>query len=800
MIECLQSLSFLGMTNRSKEISDAVSTTCKWISEDSKYLDWTTRTSGLLWIKGKPGAGKSTLMKDIVKAVEVSRDKSWSIASFFFHGRGEGMQKNVLGLFQSLLYQLAQQMPGLLEEITREYVTNRKMYGKFEVNWVWHITDLQIVFRRCVAGLAKASPVRIFVDALDECGEDSATAIVSFFKTVAGSLSICFSCRHYPIIALGGDGLEICVEDNNSQDIQAYIDCQFSDLVQHGDDARFDTIRSQILHKASGTFQWVKLVTNIAIQLERRGKDPKTIQSRIEFLPRELDDLYHELLSTLDEYDKPRTLLLMQWIYYAMRPLTLQELRIAMAIDSNIVYKQLQHCCESENYAKTKRTFRANVLDLSRGLVEFVEHDKKQVAQFVHQSVKDYLRERGLQLLQDDGSWAPAGSIAGRSHFRLSRSCIRYFHMEEIQGFDFVTFVRSLKIPKHGRVIHALYEKFPLLDYTACNWLLHCQKSEDEQVSQEDLISIYQTNAPLPLNETQICERNGHVWQFPCPKLVSISHIASAYNLVSVIRAMVLQGLDVDSQDDEDTPLILAANYGHEAIVRLLLRQKSVNVNAYGALRRTSLHCAAGPLRDTQARRMGCENVVKLLLMDQACLDRNPRDQTGRTPLSVAAEGGCETAVRALLMDQACIDRNPKEETGRTPLSLAAEWGRSGVVEILLNDNLVEKNSRDDTGRTPLSWAAERGSQSVVELLLKCKDVDAGSKDDTGRSIFFYACRFGGEATARLLAESKDVDVSFALRLEDPLTKEILSTRPRERPPVRNHRKAIGTRDRLVRV
>jgi len=52
---------------RQKNIHVAMNKTCNWLFSTTEYNDWISRKSievhhGILWIKGKPGAGKSTLM------------------------------------------------------------------------------------------------------------------------------------------------------------------------------------------------------------------------------------------------------------------------------------------------------------------------------------------------------------------------------------------------------------------------------------------------------------------------------------------------------------------------------------------------------------------------------------------------------------------------------------------------------------------------------------------------------------------------------------------------------------------
>lgn len=113
---CLQSLASPEMRERRNDIANAASNTCTWLSGDPKYLQWSKSQHGLLWIRGHPGAGKSALMKYASEAVRSRR--SGIFASFFFYGGGIPIQKIQLGLFRSLLYQIVQQVPSLLLELT----------------------------------------------------------------------------------------------------------------------------------------------------------------------------------------------------------------------------------------------------------------------------------------------------------------------------------------------------------------------------------------------------------------------------------------------------------------------------------------------------------------------------------------------------------------------------------------------------------------------------------------------------------------------------------------------------------
>ena len=64
----LKNLEFEQMNDRLATIATAHLNTCEWLFRKREYKAWRDLTAlktdrGFLWIKGKPGAGKSTLMK-----------------------------------------------------------------------------------------------------------------------------------------------------------------------------------------------------------------------------------------------------------------------------------------------------------------------------------------------------------------------------------------------------------------------------------------------------------------------------------------------------------------------------------------------------------------------------------------------------------------------------------------------------------------------------------------------------------------------------------------------------------------
>lgn len=115
----------------------------------------------------------------------------------------------------------------------------------------------------------------------------------------------------------------------------------------------------------------------------------------------------------------------------------------------------------------------------------------------------------------------------------------------------------------------------------------------------------------------------------------------------------------------------------------------------------------------TVAAYHGSEQVVKRLLAEQG-LDIEARNRMGLTALSAAAFKGYSHVVEALLA--AGADVNASNGMHQSPLMFAALTGQVACVKLLLKAG-AERRQRDRLGNTASSVAAGQGAQEVVELL-----------------------------------------------------------------------------------
>jgi hypothetical protein len=766
---CLQSLAFPEMDNRCNDIDPAAGGTCEWLLGHETYTSWAACDRTLLWIKGKPGSGKSTLLryalKNAMKAPNIRN--SVLVLSFFFHGRGTKLQRTPLGLFRSLLHQVLRAVPDALLDLVTICEERRKSVGEPGEKWQWHPHELQGFFRSSLPKVLGSRSILLFVDALDESGQANAIKLVKEFKSLlrlpptSSQFRVCFTCRQYPVLDIDCP-FEICLEHENKQDISTYVLDQLSEFQKRA----ASTIPNLIIDRAKGVFMWTRLVVERVLKLELEGEEASEIKKKVEFIPRKLDKLSLGLVRSMDE--KPVSLKLIQWICFATRPLSIEELRWAMIVDTDCSHKSLQQCQDAADYIRdmTER----KLINLSRGLVEAVPSSNTRVLQFIHQSVKDFFVKKGLSAL--DGSFEMAedqsdtdetdsetseaeartteteseATRVGIAHYRLSRTCIRYLAMDEI--------AQSLICDRAG-----LLSEFPLLHYATTSWVAHVIQSNTRKVSQDDLLDHFSWPSEALM---QLWVRVYHIIEsHGCPPYrSSMIHIVSRYQLVGPLR-LILRGIDREGIDLKDnyglTPLSWAARGYEEAVVQMLLTK--------GADIEMKCRCQT-PL--STAAQYGREAVVQLLLENGAYVDAT--NEYNETPLLYAAKNGHAAIVQLLLRKGADIEaksssfQTPMEYTGiaykaimqslkepddRTPLLCAAENGHTAVMQLLLK-NGANIEARGYLGRTPLSWASKNGHAAAVQQLLK-NGANIEATSDYGRTPLSWAAENRHEAIVQLL-------------------------------------------------
>lgn len=300
----LESLAFESIYARQTNIRNAHLRTCKWLVHTQQYIDWVDHNKwnehhGLLWIKGKPGAGKSTMMKYISKNIKKTME-DWTVISFFFNARGTAIESSTEGAYRSLLIQLFYHFPALQSKLLSSDVAASGSSKDLR----WNTESLKSLLEDTILGLDD-SPVVLFIDALDECEEEEIRDMVSLFERLGElamisniCLRVCFSSRFYPHITIE-NGLDLILdqEDQHKHDIAIYLQSE----LRIGKGELADQVRDEVQRKASGVFMWVVLVTKILNKEYDKGK-MNALTERLKEIPQDLHDLFRELTLVFRTY------------------------------------------------------------------------------------------------------------------------------------------------------------------------------------------------------------------------------------------------------------------------------------------------------------------------------------------------------------------------------------------------------------------------------------------------------------------------------------------------------------------
>ncbi|KAI6212728.1 CBR-TRP-4 protein [Aphelenchoides besseyi] len=212
------------------------------------------------------------------------------------------------------------------------------------------------------------------------------------------------------------------------------------------------------------------------------------------------------------------------------------------------------------------------------------------------------------------------------------------------------------------------------------------------------------------------------------------------------------------------TPLHLAAQSGHDSLVRMLLNQ-AVQVDA------TSTTMQVIPLH--LAAQQGHIAVVGMLL-SRSTQQQHAKDWRGRTPLHLAAMNGHYEMVSLLIAQGSNI--NVMDQNGWTGMHFATKAGHTNVVKLFVNSS-ADAQAETKEGKVPLCFAAAHNHIDVLRFLLKQKHDTHQLMEDRKFIFDLMVCGKGNDneplPVRRKRNEQKDL--SNVAQFAENLAVELLS-------------------------
>lgn len=390
------------MNERVGEVERAHDHTFDWIftHPDAEFLKWLRGDGGLFWITGKPGSGKSTLMKYILNdertrdALSESGRNLLSMPVFFFHSRGVKTEKSFKGLLRSIIHQLISDVPELVDCVAGIY----HEYDEQGQDCPWNLRQLETALNN-LRRIDMEGFICLFIDALDEYSgrrEDIARFIKRLVLPMGNAdkgklrIRVCASSRpETTFISLLKDIPSITIQDWTKGDIEKYAEDRLNDC----DRTDTSVILREITNRADGVFLWAKLVLDEVWQPLCDGKSIDEGLSLVSKLPTDLPNFYKRMVKQIVLEDRP--------VFFAMFELALSS-DYLMGLDKLEAFCLVIDLLGKEDTVTAKDVSLAPADDARRlhdvgrriracsgGLLEI----SVSRVQFVHQTVKSFIQD-----------------------------------------------------------------------------------------------------------------------------------------------------------------------------------------------------------------------------------------------------------------------------------------------------------------------------------------------------------------------------------------------------------------------
>ena len=402
--------------------------TYNWIFDDvheSQHIgfrEWLENGDGIYCILGKPGCGKSTLMKAIYQDPRTtSALKRWAgegnqcfDAAFFFWSAGNDDQKSREGLLRSLLYEVYQKCPELIPTtipVTTVGSNNVQLSILLEL-----MENLKTAFAK------GGTQIRFcfFIDGLDEyIGDLYELAEILHNISTFPNVKSCVASRDRVAVRSLSDARHLLeLHNHTANDIRTYVSERLgqSPIFKRlcAEDCRYPGLIGKVVAKAEGVFIWARFVVRDILKNSSEGDTFEEVEQYVDGLPPELEELYWRiLLAVPPKFRQASSKLLLVRL---QKRSDLPVLVLSFALSTNA---SLQSAAEASITPMDEESLmnasESAELRIKASCLDFLQVNQSKLwradeeswysrrrAEFVHRTVFDFLRkDDAISMLQD---------------------------------------------------------------------------------------------------------------------------------------------------------------------------------------------------------------------------------------------------------------------------------------------------------------------------------------------------------------------------------------------------------------
>ncbi|KAM0196841.1 hypothetical protein ACHAPI_005722 [Fusarium lateritium] len=453
------------------------------------------------------------------------------------------------------------------------------------------------------------------------------------------------------------------------------------------------------------------------------GSSTNTLEEfeyNLDNLSGDLSQVYKAALERIAiQEDKQRNtaIMLLSWITFAKRPLTIAEATQALYIQN--ASRELNMSGYVIPKVTLSREAEWTLTSVCAGMVVGVVEKKTTFLHFAHRTAKEYLKKNLLVECRD-------------AYSLMTEVCLRCL-------ID-----TPIKPPKEKTAAQNTSEHFtknyPFFHYAANNWGWH--------MTDKVKGSVYQLAWKF-LSENENKEKLNHAVSVMEDTKISREeqftglHIAAYFGLTSLVqKAVGLQKpLDINSRTKRnETPLHWAVVHGQREFAELLISQQA-DLKVQNEDKMTPLHIAVEKY----------DSDMIYLLLSTTHIDLELADIKGYTPLIIAVRKGNAKLVQKLLRLGAKTES--EDGHGWTAMRWAAQLGYRMVIEILVRYKASVSSPTKD-GWTLLRWAASEGRSDIITLLTGM-NINLDEPDKDGKTALQWAVKYQCSMATWVLLQAK---------------------------------------------
>jgi NACHT domain len=303
---------------------------------ESPFVSWRDGPQpNILALYGHPGSGKSMAMATIMDLLDedlVNHAESDPPVFCSFFCRDDGRRSNYTTVLRSLAAQMIDQNRVLLSSLIE------RVRGSEAA-----ILGSEVGLEELVSSLIRESPCQLFIliDAIDECDQTSQKSLLDFLSGLylgipdTSRIKCLLSSRPGTLDQFSARVKPVLLESYQNKDMPLIVRHHVDTFLRAKQyDTQVESFLLEFLFRnAGGCALWVKIILEYLLSTGSESTNITVIRHLLKDMPPGLDGVYTKMISRLKPPNNRYVLKALGILAVAFRPLTLEELSFAVALE-----------------------------------------------------------------------------------------------------------------------------------------------------------------------------------------------------------------------------------------------------------------------------------------------------------------------------------------------------------------------------------------------------------------------------------------------------------------------------------